>query len=290
MLTPHSKYPTNTSRALLTAPNLFFPAILAIYAWHVYGWETGIAVFVVMAALLSALAWTFFLCGWPLRWLFRLRIGLVIVSMLAIGISAAEQCNFEGTACHRIFSLEIGTDWLSTFPLLIPFLLYAFVHHEVAEWSYERGQGLQGSSASFGLFVDASAALGAFGFYILLIAYAFDHSWQRAIALFVATILIGVVDQVVPVLIKRTSKLAFLSFRLMCVGAFYVMLIYIFFHLSWFGLWKPGAFAQTDVASGHGPGRVACDVQWSQLHKSDSDYQDFLRKCMRANGRYNTLQ
>jgi len=241
MLTPHSNYPTNTSRALLTAPNFFLPAIPAIYAWQVYGWGIGIAVFVVMAALLSALAWTFFLCGWPLRWLLRLRIGLIIMSMLAIGISAAEQCNLEMTACHRVFSLDIGTDWLSTFPLLIPFLLYAFVQHEVTEWSYERRQGLQGSSASFGMFVDASATLGTFGLYILLIAYAFDHSWQRAIALYVATILIGVVDQVVPVLIKRTGELAFLSFRLVCVAAFYVMLIYICFHLSWFGLWKPGA-------------------------------------------------
>ena len=243
MPTPHSKHPTNTSRALLTASNFFLPAIPAIYAWQVYGWGIGITVFVVMAALLSALALTFFLRGWPLRWLLSLRIGLIIVSMFAIGLSAMEQCNLDMTACHRIFSLDIGTDWLSTFPLIIPFLLYAFVQHEVAEWSYERRQGLQGSSASFGMFVDASATFGTFVLYILLIAYAFDHSWQRAIALYVATILIGVVDQVVPVLIKRTGELAFLSFRLVCVAAFYIMLIYICFHLSWFGLWKPGAFA-----------------------------------------------
>jgi|HubBroStandDraft_3_1064219.scaffolds.fasta_scaffold08591_3 hypothetical protein len=241
MLTPHSKHPTKTPRALLTVSSFFLPAIPAIYAWQVYGWGIGIAVFVVMAALLSALAWTFFLRGWPLRWLLSLRIALIIVSMFAIGISAMEQCNLEMTACHRIFSLGIGTDWLRTFPLIIPFLLYAFVQHEVAEWSYERRQGLQGSFASFGMFVDASATLGTCGLYILLIAYAFDHSWQRAIALYVATILVGVVDQIVPIFIKRTGKLAFLSFRLVCVAAFYVMLIYICFHLSWFGLWKPGA-------------------------------------------------
>jgi hypothetical protein len=40
----------------------------------------------------------------------------------------------------------------------------------------------------------------------------------------------------------------------------------------------------------HGPGRVACDTQWGDLHRGDSltsgyqvtsGYQDFIRNCMR---------
>jgi hypothetical protein len=43
---------------------------------------------------------------------------------------------------------------------------------------------------------------------------------------------------------------------------------------------------QSDGLFDHGPGRVACDVQWSDLHKQGSQnatlgYQDFIRNCMR---------
>lgn len=38
---------------------------------------------------------------------------------------------------------------------------------------------------------------------------------------------------------------------------------------------------QADIASDHGPGRVACDVRWSELHRPDSVYQDFIRDCMK---------
>lgn len=132
-------------------------------------------------------------------------------------------------------------NWLSSFlprTLIIPFLLYAFVHHEVAEWAYERGQGLQGSSASFGLLVDATAAIGSVGLYVLLIAYAWDQGWQKAIGLYAATLLIGVADQIVPILVKRIGAGEFLLFRLVCLGALCVILIYVCYHLSWFGLLK----------------------------------------------------
>jgi hypothetical protein len=130
-------------------------------------------------------------------------------------------------------------NWLINFVptvLTIPFLVYAFVHHEVAEWGYERDQGLQGSFASFGLLVDATAAFGGFGLYVLLIAYGYDQGWQKAVGLYLATLLIGLADQIVPVLIKRIDAGAFLLFRLVCLGAFYVVLIYVCCHLSWFGL------------------------------------------------------
>jgi hypothetical protein len=51
---------------------------------------------------------------------------------------------------------------------------------------------------------------------------------------------------------------------------------------------QPSASAvtgQSDTLDDHGPGRVLCDVAWSQLHKQDSQiasfgYRDFVRDCM----------
>jgi hypothetical protein len=51
---------------------------------------------------------------------------------------------------------------------------------------------------------------------------------------------------------------------------------------------QPSASAvagQSDTFDDHGPGRVHCDVAWSQLHKQDSQipslgYRDFIRDCM----------
>jgi hypothetical protein len=83
--------------------NPFLSAIPGVYAWQIYGWKTGLAVFVIIFVLLSVLAGTFLLRGWPLRWLLRLRIVLVVLTMIAIGLSAAERCNFEMTSCHRLF-------------------------------------------------------------------------------------------------------------------------------------------------------------------------------------------
>ena len=82
--------------------SLFLSAVPSAYAWQVYGWKIGLGTFVVVAALMSATEWTFLLRGWPLQWLARARVGLIIVAMIAIGISSAELCNFEMTICRRI--------------------------------------------------------------------------------------------------------------------------------------------------------------------------------------------
>jgi len=130
--------------------------------------------------------------------------------------------------------------WLGSFVptvLIIPFFVYAFVQHEVAEWTYERANGLQGSFANFGMFVDTTSLIGTVALYVFLIAYAYDQSWQKAVGLFVASLLIGVVDQFVPVLIRKSGDMAFLLFRLACIAVFYVMLVYLSFQFSWFGFW-----------------------------------------------------
>lgn len=130
--------------------------------------------------------------------------------------------------------------WIDGFlptTLFTPFLLYSFFSHEVAEWARERDQGLQGSSASFGSFVDLTATVGQFGLYVLLAAYLYDEGWKRTIGLYVITFAIGTVLQFFPLLIKRSSEQAFMVFRLACLAVLYMSLIYICFHLSWFGVW-----------------------------------------------------
>jgi hypothetical protein len=41
--------------------------------------------------------------------------------------------------------------------------------------------------------------------------------------------------------------------------------------------------AQSDALADHGPGRVHCDVLWSNLNRSSDGYQDFIWDCMRRN-------
>src|SRR5258708_4028081 len=51
--------------------------------------------------------------------------------------------------------------------LVIPFLSLDFFTHEISEWAYERTNGVQGSSALFGLLVDTTANVGQIGLYVL---------------------------------------------------------------------------------------------------------------------------
>jgi hypothetical protein len=117
--------------------------------------------------------------------------------------------------------------------LFVPFLILGFVKHEAAEWSYE---GFKGNWALLGLFIDSTAAIGTFGQYLLLIAYGYDHGWLKAISLYIIMLLFGIVDQIIPVLLKRLGPDIFLVFRLVCLASVYGVFIYICFHVSWFGL------------------------------------------------------
>lgn len=84
-------------------PKLFLALIPASYAWQVYGWGTGLWVYLVTLVLLMALSWTFIVADWPFRWLVRARVALIILSIVAIGVSAMETCNLD--SCRRVFSL-----------------------------------------------------------------------------------------------------------------------------------------------------------------------------------------
>lgn len=43
----------------------------------------------------------------------------------------------------------------------------------------------------------------------------------------------------------------------------------------------PPASPEPNAFSDHGPGRVACDVQWSALHRNDLGYREFMVNCMK---------
>jgi len=132
--------------------------------------------------------------------------------------------------------------WLNGFlptTLIVPFLIYTFIGHEVAEWAHDRTRGMKGNSASFGFFVDVTATIGQFGQYVLFAAYLYDQGWKKTLGLYVITLIVGLPMQVGPLLIKRTSGEALLLFRLACLALLYISLLYICYHLSWFGVWAP---------------------------------------------------
>lgn len=76
--------------------------IPALYAWQLYDWGIGAGAYAVVVLLLAAASWTFILKGWPLKRLGSVRTTIIIVSMIAIGISAAERCDIGGK-CARVF-------------------------------------------------------------------------------------------------------------------------------------------------------------------------------------------
>jgi hypothetical protein len=43
----------------------------------------------------------------------------------------------------------------------------------------------------------------------------------------------------------------------------------------------PALSSEPNSFSDHGPGRVACDGQWSTLRRNDSGYRDFMVNCMK---------
>ena len=120
--------------------------------------------------------------------------------------------------------------------LVIPFLSLDFFTHEISEWAYERTNGVQGSSALFGLLVDTTANVGQIGLYVLLIAYAYDQGWQKALGLYAILFVTGLLMQLVPIVLKRMSPDALLAFRLACLTGVYTTLFLVSYQLSWFGL------------------------------------------------------
>jgi hypothetical protein len=84
-------------------PKLFLALLPAVYAWQVHGWVTALCLFMLVLILLALLGWTFIVREWSLRKLVWARTALILLSMAAVGVSAMEACNADGSTCHRVF-------------------------------------------------------------------------------------------------------------------------------------------------------------------------------------------
>jgi hypothetical protein len=81
-------------------PKFILAALPAAYAWQVYGSITGVAVYVIVDVLLVALGWVSLLRDWSFRRLVWTRTSLLILSLILIGLSAAESCD-SNWVCHK---------------------------------------------------------------------------------------------------------------------------------------------------------------------------------------------
>jgi hypothetical protein len=90
--------------AIQSPPRLFATSFLglipAAYAWQVHGFASGAVVYLFVCLLIIALGWTFALRDWSFRWLIVARVTLILLSMVAIGISAMEICESPTLTCH----------------------------------------------------------------------------------------------------------------------------------------------------------------------------------------------
>ena len=84
-------------------PKKFLALLPAVYAWQVYGWKVALSVYVLAIVLLAFLSWLYYAREWSARQLIWARTALLLLSMAAVGVSAMEMCNADGSACHRVF-------------------------------------------------------------------------------------------------------------------------------------------------------------------------------------------
>lgn len=74
-------------------PNYFPPVLPAVNAWMFYGLGAGVACYLGVFVLLVALGWTFLIRGWPLQWLARLRITLIVLAIIVPSVLGIEISN-----------------------------------------------------------------------------------------------------------------------------------------------------------------------------------------------------
>ena len=71
-------------------PNYFPPLLPALSAGMFYGIGVGIGTYLLVFILLVAMGWAFLAKGWPLRWLARARLALVIFAAFLPGLLNVE--------------------------------------------------------------------------------------------------------------------------------------------------------------------------------------------------------
>lgn len=118
--------------------------------------------------------------------------------------------------------------------LVIPFLLYEILQHEMAEWGIIRSKGVVGRSAIWGLFVDLAAGIMGFYGYLLYVAYGYDYGWKQAVGLWAFCFLVTVALQFVFAWFMEVRKIVWIPL----LPIFYAVAIYVSINLSWFDLFK----------------------------------------------------
>jgi hypothetical protein len=83
-------------------PKFFLALLPGLYGWQVYGWLAGLGAYLFVYLGLAGLAWAFVLKDWTYRRVILCRTALVLLSMVLIGVSAAQICE-PNTACRWMF-------------------------------------------------------------------------------------------------------------------------------------------------------------------------------------------
>jgi len=94
---------TSNSEAPYLFPKSLLSLFVAAYAWQTYGFWRGFAVYIALYILLAVLGWTSLVRGWSFRQLVAARVTLIILSMVALGLSAMETCSADMSECRRVF-------------------------------------------------------------------------------------------------------------------------------------------------------------------------------------------
>ncbi len=107
--------------------------------------------------------------------------------------------------------------------LIFPFIAYAILQHEMAEWGVIRSNGIIGSSIIFGILIDVAAGIMGFYGWLLYILYAYNFGWKAALGLYIISFISSVAFQFIAVL-YRNSKIFVWAAMLPC---FYCLALYL---------------------------------------------------------------
>lgn len=85
-------------------PKFILAAIPAGFAWQVYGWKAGLAVYLLLYFALIALSWARFYWDWSFRRLVWTRTVMLVLAYVLISISSMETCSPDLSVCRSVFS------------------------------------------------------------------------------------------------------------------------------------------------------------------------------------------
>jgi hypothetical protein len=84
-------------------PKSLLALIPGLYAWQLYGWPSGVAVFLAANLSLLALGYARIFWDWSFRRLVMVRILLIVLLTAGVGLSAAQTCDHAGN-CRGVWA------------------------------------------------------------------------------------------------------------------------------------------------------------------------------------------